>query len=411
MSLKLPLLFIATGMLAFMFFQIENVWSQAAWMAEHPRSPVGWTQIHLLVLGWATMIAMGAVYQLIHVVLQRNIYSTTLGYIHYGFFFVGTFGLLLGFFHLDTAWIAGFAIIAAMGIFLFIYNTAYTLIQSKQWNPITLSTLFALFYLALTALSGVLMGLNFALDLWGTFHEALLSAHIWMGAFGWFGLLITGFSYKMLPMFYLAHNHPTRLQHVTLWLWNSGVSIGAVSFITQAPFSLKSFAMLLIILAMGTYVVQIQQIIKFRHKASPGTGILFAVWSARILLLAGASAFLWKTFSPSLFWDIKALQLFIWIYLWGWVAVTILGYMSKIVPFLWWTYKYGSQVGKKKVPILADMLKETHIRFGLTLITAAFVLLAVGLALQYTMLIQWGGALFSISSLIYIGLIAKVFIN
>ncbi len=409
MPLRLPLLFIASGMLAFIFFQVENIWSLAEWISGYPRGPIGWTQAHLMVLGWATMIAMGAVYQLIHVVLQRNIFSTTLGYVHFGLFFVGTFGLLLSLYHMDTRSIAGFACVAALGIFVFVINTGYTILQTKQWNPITLSTLFALMYLALTAVTGVLMGLNFAFNLWGSLHEAIFAAHVWMGALGWFGLLITGFSYKMLPMFYLSHNHPVRLQHVTLWLWNSGVLLGTLTFLFQAPSLIKNLAMLLIVIAMGTYVTHIQQIIRHRHKASPGSGIVVAVWSARILLVTATAALLWKTFSHQTFWTISTLQLFIWIYLWGWVAITILGYMSKIVPFLWWTYKYGQIVGKRKVPLLADMLTDIHIRKGLLFVALSFAILAAGLLGQWQLLIQIGGVLLSVASLIYILLIAKVF--
>lgn len=409
MSIKLPFTFIATGILTFIFFQIENAVSLAGWMSHHPRNSLGWTQVHLLVLGWATMIAMGAVYQLIHVVLQRNIYSTRLGYIHFAFYSIGTIGLLIGFFHFNSAWIGAFAVLAAIGIILFVLNTVWTIVQAKQWNPITLSTLFALIYLALTAIVGVLMGLNFAFQFWGGFHDRLLSAHIWMGSLGWFGLLISGVSYKMLPMFYLSHNQPTQLQHLTLWLWNGGVLLGAMCFLFDLPQAFKLSALLLVVCAVGCYNGHIQQIIKFRHKPTPGAGILFAVWSARALFIVALVAFCWLAVHPRSYWDISALQLMMWAYLWGFVAITILGYMSKIIPFLWWTYKYGNQVGKKKVPVLADMLKDSHIRFGLGLVTTGFALLLVGLMLSTTILIQWGGTLLSLASLIYIFMIALVF--
>ena len=46
--------------------------------------------VHWLILGWATMIAMGAVYQLISVVLQRDVFSRRLGYIQFGVYFAGS---------------------------------------------------------------------------------------------------------------------------------------------------------------------------------------------------------------------------------------------------------------------------------------------------------------------------------
>ena len=224
---RLPFLFIATGIISFVIYQVLCLADLASWIDLQPRNPIGWSRIHLLVLGWATMIAMGAVYQLINVVLQSKIYSEKLGFVHYGFFMIGTFGLLYGFQSMNLVWIASFASITFIGILLFAWNMSVTLLRAKKWNSVTISVGCAVVYLTLTGISGMAMGLNFRFNQWGSFHEQLLGAHIWFGAVGWFGLLITGISYKMLPMFYLAHGFPTRLQNATLIMWNLGVLTGA----------------------------------------------------------------------------------------------------------------------------------------------------------------------------------------
>ena len=71
---RLPFLFIATGIISFVVYQVLGLADLASWITLEPINPTGWSRIHLLVLGWATMIAMGAVYQLIDVVLQSKIY-------------------------------------------------------------------------------------------------------------------------------------------------------------------------------------------------------------------------------------------------------------------------------------------------------------------------------------------------
>jgi len=402
---RLPFLFIATGIISFVVYQVLCLADLASWINLQPRNSIGWSRIHLLVLGWATMIAMGAVYQLINVVLQSKIYSEKLGFVHYGFFLVGTTGLLYGFQSMNLTWIACFASIAFIGILLFAWNMAATLLGAKQWNSVTISVGCAVVYLTCTGIMGMAMGLNFRFNQWGSFHEQLLGAHIWFGAVGWFGLLITGISYKMLPMFYLSHGFSSRLQNVTLVLWNVGVLVGACSFLLKGPLWP---GLLFIVVALLVYNVHIQQIYKFRHKSKPGVGIVWAVWATRVLVLIGFLALMLLFLSPKVNHS-GGIVVVGWAYLWGWVALTILAYLSKIVPFLWWTHKYGPRVGKGKIPTMSDLIQDRLVHIGLTFISLALIVLLAGLSSDLKWLISIGGTALSLGSLAYISLIAFVF--
>ncbi|HLU21598.1 MAG TPA: hypothetical protein VKZ77_03830, partial [Bacillaceae bacterium] len=112
---RLPFLFIITGIIGFIFFQATTIISLSDWMMNSLRGPTGWFQTHLFVLGWATMLAMGVVYQLINVILQSKIYSERLGYIHYIVFTVGLIGLLYGFYFGKVMIIASFASLTFIG--------------------------------------------------------------------------------------------------------------------------------------------------------------------------------------------------------------------------------------------------------------------------------------------------------
>ncbi|NGQ93964.1 hypothetical protein G3578_02095 [Brevibacillus sp. SYP-B805] len=406
---RLPFLFIATGLACFALLDVTTLAQAAGWIVHPPRSPAGWFHVHLLVLGWATMIAMGAVYQLLHVVLQKEVFSRTLGYVNYAVFTVGTAGLLAGFAAVQTRWIAAFAILAWIGIVLFAINIALTLIRAAQWNPITFSTASAVFYLFLTGLIGLAMGLNFAFHWWPTWHERLFYTHIWLGTLGWFGLLITGFSYKMLPMFYLAHGVSNRTAYVVTILWNAAVLAGAAAFLTAAPFPAVGAAVGLFTLAVYSYNLHTTQIRKAHHKKSPGAGVLAAVYSTRALAVTSTIAFAAILFAPARAADERAVVIFAWAYLWGWVALTILGYLSKIVPFLWWTHKYGPRVGKGTIPTMADLLEDRYVAYVLTAVAASLLLLIIGLGLGSDVWIIWSGAALSLFSLAYVCLIARVF--
>jgi hypothetical protein len=406
---RLPFLFIITGIVSFVLFQVLSLTELSIWISDHPRNSTGWFQIHLLVLGWATMIAMGALYQLINVVLQSKIYSEKLGFVHYGFFIMGTTGLLIGFKTMQTVWIAGFATLAMIGIVLFAWNIGATLLRAKQWNMITISTASAVSYLVLTGITGMMMGLNYKFNIWGLYHEQLFGAHIWLGTIGWFGLLITGFSYKMLPMFYLAHGHPVYFEKITVIFWNVGVVVGAGSFLMNSTLWVKGLGLLFIVAALIAYNMHISQVYKHRHKPKPGGGIIWSVWSARMLLIAAVITLLLFIFNPNIADHSIIFVILGWVYLWGWVAITILAYMSKIVPFLWWTHKYGSQIGKKKIPTMAELVNDRYIHMGLAIISCSLIMLIIGLGFSQLLFISIGGSLLSITSLLYIGMIAKVF--
>jgi len=406
---RLPFLFIITGMISFVLFQLLTLLDLASWMGDHPRNPTGWFRIHLLVLGWGTMIAMGAVYQLIHVVLQSKIYSQKLGFTHYGFFAIGTTGLLLGFHNTNVIWIAGFASIAFIGIILFAWNMGVTLLRASQWNTVTISTACSVIYLTLTGLTGMAMGLNFHFNQWGSFHDQLFGAHLWFGALGWFGLLITGISYKMLPMFYLSHGFPTYTQRIIIILWNAGVLSGAISFLLDWHAFMKWLGLLFIVLAFMVYNIHISHIYIYRHKPHPGNGIIWTIRSARTLMVIGVISLILFPVFPGHMYKTNIIMILGWIYLWGWVAITILGYLSKIVPFLWWTHKYGPQVGKKRIPTMAELIDDRYVQYGLLVIVFSLIVLLCGLGWSLPYLIAFGGSSLALSSLMYISLVIRVF--
>lgn len=406
---RLPFLFIISGMVGFVLFHAASLMSFSGWIGEGPRGPAGWFHIHLFVLGWATMLAMGAVYQLIIVILQSNIYSERLGYIHYTVFTVGLSGLLFGFIQGEVYWIAAFAALAFSGVLLFAWNMAVTLFRVSQWNAITISAASAVFYLVLTGLSGMAMGLNFATGSWNELHNHLFGTHIWLGTIGWFGLLITGFSYKMLPMFYLAHHYPTALQKVVLFLWNAGVIVGAISFLLDGNIWTKWSALLLITIAVVVYNVHILQIRKYRHKRSPGSGILWSMYGNHAFAVAAVAILTYSMWNPQHLFLAKSVTLAGWIYLAGWVSFMILCYLSKIVPFLWWTYKYGKQAGKPGTPVMSDLLSEKKVYAGLAAIAVFSLVPLAGLIFNSHLAVVAGGTAYSVFSIAYMVLIGLVF--
>ncbi|MBS4219524.1 hypothetical protein KHA96_14500 [Bacillus sp. FJAT-49711] len=406
---RLPFSFIITGMVGFVLFHILSLFSLYEWINVGLRGPSGWFHTHLFILGWATMLAMGAVYQLIHVILQSKIYSETLGFIHYAFFTIGLCGLLYGFWSGKVLMIGGFATVAFIGILLFAWNMAVTLFRAKHWDAITISAACAVLYLVLTGMFGMAMGLNFITGNLASFHERLLGAHIWLGTIGWFGMLITGFSYKMLPMFYLSHHFPIKLQKATLIIWNIGVISGVASFLLGGNVWTKWASLLIITMAITIYNIHLLQIKKHRVKQNPGLGIKWSVYASQALMVFAIGLTLYTLLVPDQLLQSKSVTLAGWIYLGGWVSFTILCYASKIVPFLWWTHKYGPHAGKPGTPLMADLLNEKKVEYGLILVALFIMFIFAGIAYNAGLFIAIGGSAFSLFSILYMILISRVF--
>ncbi|WP_166237795.1 hypothetical protein [Paenibacillus turpanensis] len=405
---RLPLCFIATGIAGFLLHQAVSFFTLSSWLVNHPRSPETWTQAHLLILGWATMIAMGAVYQLLHVVLQRHVFSERLGFVHYALFTLGTAGMLINYRLGAVMPLAFFASLTFSGIMVFAVNIGITLLRARLWNSVTISACGAVLCLVLTGATGLAMGLNLAFTWAPDYHSALFGAHLWLGMVGWFGLLITGFSYKMLPMFYLSHGYPVRFEIAATSLWFAAVVAGAAGNLLQLSRYVQSAALLLLTVSLLCYLAHMRLIYKRKHKF-PGSGIAFTIASAACLAFGAAVWTGWSFYAPEAAVSPEGMLAAGWFYLWGWVGFTILGYMSKIVPFLWWTRKYGNLVGKQKTPSMADLLNDRHVKHSLIAIAGALIVALAGLVGEWPAVSALGGTLLAAGCFVYMTLIVNVF--
>jgi hypothetical protein len=157
------------------------------------------------------------------------------------------------------------------------------------------------------------------------------------------------------------------------------------------------------------YNIHLLQIRKHRFKRNPGQGIrwsMFGNWAfaAAAVGMVGCAALF-----PERMLTADTVRTAGWIYLGGWVSFMILCYASKIVPFLWWTAKYGERAGQPGRPVMSDLLNEKRVFAGLALIAAASALFAAGIAADLPWLIKAGGTVYSVCSVIYAGMLGFVF--
>jgi hypothetical protein len=110
----------------------------------------------------------------------------------------------------------------------------------------------------------------------------------------------------------------------------------------------------LLLAGFTTFTYHISIIIKKRLKKKldkPFSFALIAILFGNLIHLA-AFILLWTNSFQNLIGPM------IYSYLLLWIVLSILGYLYKIVPFLWWTHKYSKEIGKQSVPALKEMMNE-----------------------------------------------------
>src|SRR5690625_4486930 len=135
-NIKLPLGFILYALLAFVASQWILFFNSDLLTAGQFRLPDIWMGAHFLLLGYAAMIAMGAMYQLVPVAFLTPIWNQKLGFVQLVITITGItlFSVLLGIYP-DYAIYGG--VLAILGILLFILQMGKTILKQENKNMMT----------------------------------------------------------------------------------------------------------------------------------------------------------------------------------------------------------------------------------------------------------------------------------
>jgi hypothetical protein len=207
--LDIPLRFLLTGPL---FGAAAGIFlaAKGSELLTAPFHPGTLALAHLVALGWISMVMVGALYQILPVTVGVPVRWIHLGrWVHAGLV-LGTAALAAG-----LAWgspvalgLALVALAAAFGTVLL--QLALALAAVPSVTPTVTSIRMAAAALA----AAFVLGLVFAgehVSGWFPLHRpTLVGLHVLLAFGGWIGALITGVSYIVVPMFYLAAPFPRR---------------------------------------------------------------------------------------------------------------------------------------------------------------------------------------------------------
>lgn len=394
-NIKLPFGFILFSIVAIIASQLLLLINGESLINGIFRIPPIWSAAHLFILGWALMIAMGAMYQLVPVAFLTPIWSQKFGFLQFAVTSIGIvwFAVTL-YIAPQNALIPGMLMLS--GILMFLFQMGMTLRKQAKPNILTLFVGTALACLLVTILIGITLVVSMQTGFAKEYYSAIFYSHLLLGTTGWFTLLIFGFSYKMAPMFSLAHGYSMKLAIFVYGFYVSGLVLMLLSFFLEQSFLLKS-GLLLLFVGFSFFLWHVSEIIKKRVKKKldrPFSFALLAIVFGEIIHLLAFIVAVTNQFG-------KYVAPLMVAYLMLWIAFSIMGYLYKIVPFLWWTHKYSNVIGKKDVPSLKDMINE---RVALPLFFSFIIgmlIISISIVLHVSILFYIGQTLMTIVAIVF----------
>lgn len=283
--------------------------------------------LHLAVLGGFASIAMGALYQFVPVIGGSRLASPPLGFVHLALQIVGTITVVAGFQggRFNAVGIGGS--IVGVGVLLQAGNLLATLWGKKGTPPPRMAALALIWFIA-TAVAGVIAAFSFAR---GNAPGEALALHPILGVAGFFGTLIAAVSHRLLRMFERVNDErfaPT-----------ATLAVALAALIALWDLRVGSFAL---VVAALVVVWSVARIGMQRNPAYQHETFLYAALSAAGGLAAAVAAVLnaWPT----------AIACALWLF----VGSAVVGYIQRIVPFIWWIVR-AQREGGKNIPVLGVM--------------------------------------------------------
>lgn len=327
--------------------------------------------IHLFLLGFVIVIIIGAMAQLIPVVLEIGHFKVELFYVIFPCLILGILALLSGFILNVTALTyGGILILVAFAIYLF--NLVMTLKKVKKFTLIIKSVFLANIFLVFGLVFGFLMALNYA-GILSIDMQVFLKAHVYMLIFGYITLTVMGISLVLVPMFGLSHGFNEQPIAISIYLLSISIIIVVLSSFFKLRF-IEYFGYFVSLVAYAFYMYQIGLIYTTRARKENDIWVKSMLFSFFCLFLTilFMIAYLIKP-------NMQYILVLGFLFFVGFLGFIITAHLYKIVPFLVWFHRFSPLVGKQKVPMLADMVpkKSAHFQFAFTLIGTLCVSLSL----------------------------------
>lgn len=240
------------------------------------------TLTHTMVLGFASMIIFGSLYQLIPVVMEVKLHSEILAKITFYLFGSGLLILVVSFWEANFGpqqnwlWFEISGTLILIAVFLFAINTLLSAAKTKRKDIGNLFIVTGIIYLTLTVSLAILMIINFAVPFIPVSILDLLKMHLNLGLIGWFLFLIVGVASKLMPMFLIIHKLPEHLLKYAYYLLNIGLIAIVSAFYFYPKTWLIGLSALFIFAGVGLFLYFNYYAFKHRFRKYLDVGMILS---------------------------------------------------------------------------------------------------------------------------------------
>ncbi|WP_067932857.1 hypothetical protein [Alicyclobacillus kakegawensis] len=325
--------------------------------------------LHGVLLGFLLTVAYGVLYQVVPIAFQAPPMPRHVLYWHLPLHLAATAGLLLGFVaHLMwLTTLGGLGVLAALLAFLhFLYHRSYT--HARNRTPVYRMLVIPMLGLVLT----FLFGLDQAARPAGVDGHLVLT-HAVLGGLVFWGGLVMVISYKFVPMFALSHGYRASLPRTAAFYFAGCGLLAAIQFAQhlQPTLSVSGASWLRCVdalsaaatlVGLGLFSLDMQRIVASRKRRRMVFPLRVALAALCVMLVSEALLAICAAVP-----DLRLLVVTAYLFLFAGLVPLVFAYTQKIVPFLWFEYRFSKRPERKSAPLIDDMVPPRLACAALTL--------------------------------------------
>ena len=285
--------------------------------------------LHLFTLGSLAMTAIGASLQLLPVALVQSVRPPRLAALVWWLLVPGVALLSGGMAVRDPALAIAGALPVVVALAIHAGLLATLLAGAKRQRAMTWHAWLALACLAGTIVSGPALVLHYRLG-WLADPRGVALAHLMLAGYGFMGLLATGFSYLLLPMFAVSKGPGEDLQRRVLALLAASLVVAVVLALAGAPRGWLALPCAVAVAGAAVHAWQLQRTLtRRRNREGPWSRMLMRVaWAFMLASLALGAALAAGVAPPAVG------ATFVVLLVPGWLLSFELAVLLRILPFL-----------------------------------------------------------------------------
>ena len=341
--------------------------------------------VHLLSLGVLTTTAIGASVQLLPVATRRTLHAVWPIKLVFWLTVPGMIALIGGMYTAQTSILIPAAVIMIAGLLLFCWLLADNLRRASGLAVVGAYGWAALVALVLVIALGVALAFNeeagFLPD-----HGAAALAHLILGAFGFMGLLVLGFSHILVPMFALASAPAKRPSFASFAAAAAALVLGTLGALIGSRDVLAAAA-LVGLAAAALHLWLMYRVLKTGMRKRLGLSFILmrTAWvMLPVTLLVGLAALYG-------FAGKNGATLFGFLLLFGWLLTFLFAILQRIMPFL--ASMFVPTPARGGTAIVSELAGAPSLKLHAVCHGLALAILAVAIVLDNAMVARVGSAI------------------